>query len=72
LLFSGRILVSETIAVTQPLLNNLTNAELAASQGADMLFDVNRPQVAGLPEDVPAPGNVAGKDADDTQPGYSA
>ena len=72
MLFSGRILVSETIAVTQPLLNNLTNAELAASQGADMLFDVNRPQVAGLPEDVPAPGNVAGKDADDTQPGYSA
>lgn len=62
--------------MTQPLLNNLTNAELAASQGADMLllnlFDVNRPQVAGLPEDVPAPGNVAGKDADDTQPGYSA
>jgi hypothetical protein len=53
----GRILVSETIAVTQPLLNNVTNAELAASQGADILllnlFDVNQPHIAGLPADVP-------------------
>lgn len=53
----GRILVSESIAVTQPLLNNVTNAELAASQGADMLllnlFDVNQPYIAGLPADVP-------------------
>lgn len=53
----GRILVSETIAVTQPLLNNVTNAELAASQGADLLllnlFDVDQPHIAGLPADVP-------------------
>lgn len=53
----GRILVSENIAVTQPLLNNVTNAELAASQGADILllnlFDVNQPQIAGLPAEVP-------------------
>jgi len=53
----GRILVSESIAVTQPLLNNVTNAELAASQGADMLllnlFDVNRPRIEGLPDGVP-------------------
>jgi len=53
----GRILVSETIAVSQPLLNNVTNAELAASQGADILllnlFDVNQPHIAGLPDDVP-------------------
>ncbi|WP_025120159.1 MULTISPECIES: hypothetical protein [unclassified Serratia (in: enterobacteria)] len=52
----GRILVSESIAVTQPLLNNVTNAELAASQGADLLllnlFDVNQPHIAGLPADV--------------------
>lgn len=52
----GRILVSESIAVTQPLLNNVTNAELAASQGADVLllnlFDVNQPHIAGLPADV--------------------
>ncbi|HHQ6625348.1 TPA: haloacid dehalogenase-like hydrolase [Serratia fonticola] len=53
----GRILVSESIAVTQPLLNNVTNAELAASQGSDILllnlFDVNQPHIAGLPGDVP-------------------
>ncbi|QUY49631.1 haloacid dehalogenase-like hydrolase [Serratia plymuthica] len=53
----GRILVSESIAVTQPLLNNVTNAELAASQGADMLllnlFDVNQPRIEGLPAGVP-------------------
>lgn len=53
----GRILVSECIAVTQPLLNNVTNAELAASQGADMLllnlFDVNQPRIEGLPDGVP-------------------
>lgn len=49
----GRILVSETIAVTQPLLNNVTNAELAASQGADILllnlFDADHPRIEGLP-----------------------
>ncbi|KEY57405.1 dihydrodipicolinate synthase [Serratia sp. DD3] len=57
----GRILVSEAIAVTQPLLSSITNAELAASQGADILllnlFDVNQPQIAGLPEEV-APEEV--------------
>ncbi|ERK09661.1 DUF7916 family protein [Serratia fonticola] len=58
----GRILVSETIAVTQPLLNNVTNAELAASQGADILllnlFDVNQPHIAGLPADVPPENGI--------------
>ncbi|HGM5493173.1 TPA: haloacid dehalogenase-like hydrolase [Serratia fonticola] len=58
----GRILISETIAVTQPLLNNVTNAELAASQGADMLllnlFDVNQPHIAGLPADVPPEDSI--------------
>lgn len=52
----GRVLVSETIAITQPLLNNVTNAELAASQGADMLlinmFDCQNPQIQGLPADT--------------------
>lgn len=52
----GRILVSECIGATQPLLNNITNAELAASQGADLLllnlFDVQQPAVAGLPDEV--------------------
>jgi hypothetical protein len=52
----GRVLVSETIAITQPLLNNITNAELAASQGADILllnlFDAAQPRVAGLPAGI--------------------
>ena len=49
----GRVMVSETIAVTQPLLNNVTNAELAASQGADILlinmFDSENPHIQGMP-----------------------
>ncbi|WP_024555890.1 haloacid dehalogenase-like hydrolase [Franconibacter pulveris 1160] len=52
----GRILVSECIGATQPLLNTITNAELAASQGADILllnlFDVQAPHIAGLPEGI--------------------
>ncbi|TNV21149.1 haloacid dehalogenase-like hydrolase [Buttiauxella sp. B2] len=54
----GRIMVSETIAVTQPLLNNVTNAELAASQGADILlinmFDSENPQIQGMPAGIAA------------------
>ncbi|BBG59806.1 hypothetical protein PRJH_1469 [Providencia rustigianii] len=50
----GRLLVSETIGTLQPVLMTVTNAELAASQGADILllnvFDVNNPVVQGLPE----------------------
>ncbi|MYM60433.1 haloacid dehalogenase-like hydrolase [Vibrio sp. OCN044] len=50
----GRVLMTETIASVQPLLTNITNAELAASQGADLLlinmFDVNRPEIIGLPK----------------------
>ena len=49
----GRVLVSESIAITQPLLGNITNAELAASQGADILlinmFDCDNPQIQGMP-----------------------
>lgn len=52
----GRILVSETIAITQPLLNNVTNAELAASQGADILlinmFDCLNPKLQGMPASI--------------------
>lgn len=52
----GRVMVSETIAITQPLLNSVTNAELAASQGADILlinmFDSENPQIQGLPTDI--------------------
>jgi len=53
----GRILVSETIAAIQPLLVTITNAELAASQGADLLllnvFDAEDPGIAGLPQRTP-------------------
>ncbi|WP_058909725.1 hypothetical protein [Entomohabitans teleogrylli] len=52
----GRILVSECIGATQPLLNNITNAELAASQGADILllnlFDTASPAIAGMPQSI--------------------
>jgi putative N-acetylmannosamine-6-phosphate epimerase len=52
----GRIVVSETIGVVQPLLQTVTNAELAASQGADLLllnvFDVNNPVIHGMPDGV--------------------
>ncbi|ATF93474.1 Uncharacterised protein [Cedecea neteri] len=49
----GRVMVSETIAITPPLLKNITNAELAASQGADILlinmFDCQQPVIQGMP-----------------------
>lgn len=52
----GRVMVSETIAITQPLLNNITNAELAASHGADILlinmFDSEDPRIQGMPSDI--------------------
>lgn len=52
----GRIVVSETIGAVPPLLQSITNAELAASQGADLLllnmFDVNNPVIHGMPADV--------------------
>ena len=34
----GRVMVSETIGITQPLLNDVTNAEYAAALGADVLL----------------------------------
>jgi hypothetical protein len=52
----GRIIVSETIGAVQPLLLTVTNAELAASQGADLLllnmFDVNNPIIHGMPAGI--------------------
>lgn len=50
----GRVLASETIGVTVPLLTDVTNAEFAASMGADMIllnmFDVQNPEIKGLPK----------------------
>lgn len=53
----GRVMVSETIGITQPLLNDVTNAEYAAAMGADVLllnmFDVQKPVVQALPKVAP-------------------
>lgn len=50
----GRLLVCETIGAIQPMLGDVTNAEFAASMGADIIllniFDVNKPVIQGLPE----------------------
>jgi hypothetical protein len=52
----GRIVVSETIGAVQPLLLTITNAEVAASQGADLLllnmFDVDNPVIHGMPDGI--------------------
>lgn len=49
----GRIIASESIGLTTPLLTDVTNAELASAMGADILllnmFDVHNPVVQGLP-----------------------
>lgn len=53
----GRVLACETIGAVQPLLGDVTNAEFAASQGADILllnlFDVCAPQMQALPPCAP-------------------
>ncbi|MCR4705709.1 MAG: haloacid dehalogenase-like hydrolase [Lachnospiraceae bacterium] len=50
----GRTILAETIGIMQPLLLDVTNAELAASMGADLIllnmFDVWDPVVNGLPD----------------------
>lgn len=53
----GRVLVSEVIGAGQPLLHEISNAELAAAFGADLLllnlFDLDRPVFNGLPNQNP-------------------
>lgn len=53
----GRVLVCETIGAIQPMLGDITNAEFAASMGADIIllniFDVNKPVIIGLPKTEP-------------------
>ena len=53
----GRTLLCETIGAAMPILGDVTNAELAASMGADILllnlFDVNEPVVNALPKVAP-------------------
>lgn len=52
----GRIVVCETIGAVPQMLGDVTNAEFAASMGADIIllniFDVNNPVMHGLPTDV--------------------
>lgn len=53
----GRVLASETIGTVTPLLGDVSNGELAASLGADILllnlFDVDHPHIEGLPAGEP-------------------
>lgn len=48
----GRVLLSETIASVPPLYSDVTNAEVAAAFGADLLlfniFDVFHPMIKGF------------------------
>ena len=54
----GRVLACETIGAMPPLLGDVTNAEYAASLGADILllnlFDVRRPAIQALPKVGPS------------------
>src|SRR5690554_3531499 len=53
----GRVMVCEVIGAVQPLLDNVSNAELAAAFGADLvllnMLDLNTPIFYGLPLDNP-------------------
>lgn len=61
----GRTVMAETVVVSQPLLPEITNAELAKAFGADMIllnvFDVFRPEVRGIvPFDIFNPDSEVG------------
>ena len=53
----GRTIACETIGSIIPMLGDITNAEFAASMGADILllnmFDVQKPHIWGLPKVAP-------------------
>ena len=53
----GRTIACETIGAIMPMLGDITNAEFAAAMGADILllnlFDVQNPQIQGLPKTPP-------------------
>lgn len=50
----GRTIITETVALVPPMLGSISNAELAAAFGSDMILlnglDVMNPQVYGIPE----------------------
>lgn len=53
----GRVIACETIGTIRPMLGDITNAEFVSSMGADILllnmFDVNHPEIQGLPAGNP-------------------
>jgi hypothetical protein len=53
-LSEGRVILAEVIAAAAPLVDKISNAELAAGMGADMilfnLYDVSDPSVSGFPD----------------------
>jgi len=53
----GRTIACETIGSIMPMLGDITNAEFVAAMGADIillnLFDVQKPQILGLPKTEP-------------------
>jgi len=53
-LSEGRVVAAEVIAVAPSLLDKVSNAELAAGMGADLIllnfYDVTAPQVTGFPD----------------------
>lgn len=53
----GRVLACETIGTVSPLLSDISNAELSAAMGADVvllnIFDVENPKILGIPEVKP-------------------
>ena len=53
----GRTIACETIGSIMPMLGDITNAEFVAAMGADILllnlFDVQNPQIQGLPKTDP-------------------
>ena len=53
-LSEGRVMAAETVCMLQPLLFDVSNAELAAAMSADILilnvYDVDNPEIQGLPK----------------------
>ncbi len=55
-LSEGRVVAAEVVASAPPLLDKVSNVELAAAMGADLIllnmYDVTAPQVTGFPDQV--------------------
>lgn len=62
-LSEGRVVAAEVIASAAPLIDKVSNPELAAAFGADIvllnLYDVRQPAVAGMPDAESAEAEVA-------------